>query len=522
MLNKNERDMLINEMETLLDEYDYVYSTISLNEIIDEWARQKASLIEAFKKHPNYIEGKFLIAFDCDYSREIETQPLRNFRDWLIYNVVEHMVDGLPEDINKQRIEDNRAYLPDDLFWFFDELHHIKTRTIDEELTTKINKLVPNVHAHTGQKTTKVINKLLTYLGYNKHPDYNREFAKYADALSPITIKRHTILSINPLDYLTMSFGNSWASCHTIDKENRRGMPNSYQGQYSSGTMSYMLDPSSMVFYTVDKSYNGTDYWTQPKLIRQMFHWGEEKLVQSRLYPQSNDGDTDVYTPYRNIVQEVMTTILEVPNLWTLSKGCSAASRYIYSYGTHYRDYNHFESCSLSRLKGSENENAFTVGANPICIECGARHEISETINCCRGVHRCAHCGCAIFDEEEDGYWVYGEIYCQDCCSYCDMCGSYHVGESTYIENYRWGVSVCEYCRDEYFVLCADCDEYVHIDDSYITGHDECICRHCFESGDYATCEDCGEVYHTDDLHEYEGAWYCKDCYDELKNEEEE
>jgi hypothetical protein len=201
------------------------------------------------------------------------------------------------------------------------------------------------------------MNKLFTYLGYNKHPDYNREFAKYADALNPLVIKRHTILSLNPLDYLTMSFGNSWASCHTIDKENKRNMPNSYQGQYSSGTMSYMLDATSMVFYTVDKSYEGIEYWTQPKINRQMFHYAEDKLVQGRLYPQDNDGCQNEYTGYRNLVQEIIAQVLEVPNLWSLKIGTNAAGRYIYTRGTHYADYCYYDNCSLSTLKGSENED---------------------------------------------------------------------------------------------------------------------------------------------------------------------
>ena len=164
---------------------------------------------------------------------------------------------------------------------------------------------------------------------------------------------------MNPLDYLTMSFGNSWASCHTIDKTNKRRMPNSYEGMYSSGTVSYMLDKPSMVFYTVDAAYEGKDFWHEPKINRQMFHWAEDKLVQGRLYPQDNDGNGGAYTPYREIVQKIMSEIFEFPNLWTVSKGTDAASKYVVSEGTHYRDYESYSNCTLSRPKGSENEEYF-------------------------------------------------------------------------------------------------------------------------------------------------------------------
>ena len=40
------------------------------------------------------------------------------------------------------------------------------------------------------------------------------KFAKYADSINPIKVKRHTVLSVHPIDYYTMSFGNSWTSCH--------------------------------------------------------------------------------------------------------------------------------------------------------------------------------------------------------------------------------------------------------------------------------------------------------------------
>lgn len=509
MLTTNERNYLLNSMEELLVEYDYEYSESALNDIIDEWASQKAGLIEAFKKHPNYIEGKFMIAFDADYERKIELQPSYDFSRWIRFTAIVEREGELPAEVIA-RMQEGEC-LPQDMFDFFYLLASFAERVLSERTTDFINRAFPTIRAHVGQKTSRVVNKICQYLGFDKVDGYNREFAKYADSLSPMIIKRHTILSVNPLDYLTMSFGNSWASCHTIDKANKRRMPNNYSGCYSSGTISYMLDSTSMVLYTVDAGYNGNEYWTQPKINRQMFHYGEEKLVQARLYPQDNDGASDAYMPYRNIVQQIVSEIFGFPNLWTLNKGTSAASRYIDSRGTHYRDYYHYGSCTLSRVKGSENEDFITVGASPICIECGSRHSTENNINCCHGSYICEDCGDRI--SEDDVIWIDGDPYCRDCCSYCDHCEEYHRGNSTYIpSNYR---NVCDSCLEYYYTYCDECDEYVHNDDAYyIECEDRYVCESCLHQN-YFYCDDCGEYYPLDDRNEYDYLSLCPTCYNE-------
>ena len=507
IINETERNYLISTMRTLLEEYDYNYRTWALNDIIDEWAVQKSTLIEAFKKHPNYIEGKFMIAYDVNYERVMSEDTIMGFSGYLV-NIAKSMVTTLPADINQRRMSDYCSWLPDKLYHFFDTLYLHTSRTVSEDMVKEFAEIIPEVKVHRGEKMTRVVNKICAYIGYDKHPDYNREFAKYADAMNPLVVKRHTVLSINPLDYLTMSFGNSWASCHTIDKENRRGMPNSYEGQYSSGTMSYMLDSSSMVLYTVDASYDGNEYWTQSKINRQMFHWGENKLVQSRLYPQGNDENGSAYEPYRHLVQEIISGIFDFPNLWITKKGPEEARKYIESRGTHYADYAYFENCRLCIPKGYENENTFIVGANPICIECGSRHDVSENINCCANVRYCADCGCRI--DEDDECWVNGEVYCRDCVSYCDYCGCYHRGGSTYIEHEE--ISVCESCLERHYIYCDVCNEYVFDEYvRYIEEEDIYVCEDCEEEVGICTC--CGKEFLMENLTETEdGQMLCSNC----------
>ncbi len=514
IITESERAYLLTSMKNLLDHYDYLYKDDALDNIITEWSEQKEDFIVAFKNHPKYLDGKFMIAFESNYERPINVKASRDFGNWVVSNCcTNEYTDNLPEEINNQRIEEGCRFLPNELFMlFYSNIANYAERNVSAESATKINAMVPNIKAKEGEKTSRLINRLCTYLGYNKHQNYQREFAKYADSVSPITIKRHTVLSINPLDYLTMSFGNSWASCHTIDKRNKRHMPNSYEGMYSSGTMSYMLDPSSMVFYTVDSSYKGDEYWNEPKITRQMFHYGQDKLVQGRLYPQDNDGSQSVYTPNRNIVQEILSIVFGFTNLWTVKSGTEYASKYIKSRGTHYRDYQSYENCTLSRISGRDNERGFYVGAAPICIECGDRHNKSGNINCCNDlVTKCACCGRTI-DRHDDSIEIDDEIYCSNCAHYCEICDTYHLASNTtYIT--RENRYVCNDCLNDNYVRCGICGKWVHEDEvTHIEDEDIDICESCCDA-EFCMCADCEDWFRTGNMIEdSDGVRRCKDC----------
>ena len=257
---------------------------------------------------------------------------------------------------------------------------------IDEALEDYIDDNFPEAKVKEGQKTSRAINKILTLLGINKLPNYNKEFAKFADAVNPLKIKRHTIISVHPVDYLTMSFGNSWASCHTIDKNNDRHIDgeHNYQGCNSSGTESYMLDSTSCIFYTVRSEYNGNKLELEDKINRCMFHYHDNRLLQGRVYPQSNDnGANDLYKDIREIAQKVFADILDVPNYWTNKSGCNSCSNITNSRGTHYRDYLHYDNCNVSTLKDERDKHELIkIGHNPICPCCGKIHDFEDAIEC--------------------------------------------------------------------------------------------------------------------------------------------
>lgn len=495
VLTTEKQEIILNNMEDLLERFDYEYTRSALISIVNKWWFNKRGLLDLLSNHPNYDPDQYAIVFDTDYEREIDGDEVHEFQNYMLSTLCDLNVD-------------NR----------WSAISFTAERVISEGYANILNKFWPDVHAHAGQKTTRVVNKLCKILGVDKpivpnpteeeiksaEREYNQRFARFADAMSPIKIKRHTIISLNPLDYLTMSFGNSWSSCHTIDKENKRGVGgDSYHGCRSSGTVSYMLDSTSIVLYTVDGAYNGREFWNQPKINRQMFHYDNGILVQGRLYPQCNDGKGSLYEPYRNLMQEIIAGLEEKPNLWNLHRGTEVCDKYIYSYGTHYRDYSNFDDCNVSVMKdAAECEKTIDIGHDPICIFCGSEHETEENISCCYDRHRCSKCG-AIHDEE-DMRNINGEWYCEDCTYYCVACGEFHVGtpdtEPDSDDHY-----VCIDRIDDY-EICDDCGGYRPKNTmKEIDGLR--ICPRC-----YTTCSHCGQITRYRVTTYHNSSYFCSDC----------
>ena len=394
------------------------------------------------------------------------------------------------------------------------------------------NGLIKGCHA--GIKLTKVVGKIAKLIGINKHVDirdisffnqdevyierhkdmgWNYQYAKFCDAVNPIKIKGTAVISVNPIDYWTMSFGNSWASCHTIDKKNKRRKSNGYSGMYCGGTESYMLDSSSVVFYFLSNEYNGDRPEIEDKVKRCMFYLGEDKLIQSRVYPDGRDGgDKSISADIRAIMQKVVSDIWNVPNYWHLEKGTDPCYRMTNSEGPHYRDYLHYEDCNVSFMKRID-----SIGSEIICPSCGEWHETEDNIfceYCSEDVWHCASCGERI--SEDDAIIVDGEPYCSDCVTYCDCCNEYVRNcDSSYIN----GEDICDWCRDLYYVWSDHENDYVHEDDAIETEEGNVYSS----NGDgWFECCACGRLHDQDNVFVYDDEEYCEDCDEEIDLDEDE
>lgn len=128
-------------------------------------------------------------------------------------------------------------------------------RTIENRKLTKVFK------SYLPQSKLKAIQDLAsTYIQKNK-------------------ITGYLYLSCNPLDYLTMSENAyNWHTCQSLD------------GTYRAATLSYMVDPSTLVAYIADGQFYHypslpANYKWNSKKVRCLVHVGPKGQLYGRTYP---------------------------------------------------------------------------------------------------------------------------------------------------------------------------------------------------------------------------------------------
>lgn len=547
---------------------------------VEEWLRMKAPLFRLLRKHPNWNEeAKAVVyhqtehrmpsyadsksAFDnlidlCGYENiEPDIFPWKNVNacfsemsqtDWQAMISESHICNW--SWVSDSYVESRILFIAAFSALFSQE----PMNTMSKDVADCINRIYPDIRAHVGQKTSRIANKLFCKFGFDKTPDYNREFAKLADSMNPFDVERITVLSANIIDFLLMSNGNSWRSCHTI----RSGGPDSYSGCYMGGTLSYANDSESMILYTVDKDYHGTDYCFEPKINRQVFFWDYPVLVQERLYPQCNDNTEQGRTlakQYRTVVEDIFATCLEAPNLWVkeirnraninnrpdtfMYKDWSAFPNYI----VHIKKETAVSDSEVEEGEDSEvsdrsyvirSAKHIAVGGTSYCINCGAEKcedEFADSENShnsllCHSCHPdeytacCNECGCR--DDRDNMHCIDGEWYCNDCCFYCEYHQEYETGNYEYVENYG---NVCEdELSDGDFYYCNECEEW-HYNEPTTTVYDRWdneinVCDNCLEKY-YIQCDDCEEYFHHRNIFTLGDYCYCEACFDKRTENEE-
>lgn len=533
------KEAIVDNMETVLNKYNWVYTRKALNKIYDRFLERKGSLINILSKHPKWNPEKLYIHFDADYTRSFDTDEVRDFE-----NYIRNQLYGLSEEKFAEFIEHHKktfentanfynyysVYYPTMLF--FDILeNNLEESKVTKELEEKIAQYYPELKCKKGQKVSRLIGKYCRMCGFDKCEFYEKKFAKVADSLNPVTYTRHTVLSLNPVDYLMMSNGNTWASCHTIDVEDTEGRSENYSGCYCAGTLSYMLDECSMVFYTVDGKADGTDLELEYKVLRNMFHYQNNKLLQARLYPQCNDSNSsnELKANIRVIVQEIFAECLGINNLWKMTKNYGG-SVITGDDACNYPDYFNF-TCYMSYPSSMETlqntGKAMEIGARPMCIECGREYCIDKenTINGCSGrpdeedYVTCECCGERMYIEDANYSEEYGYYYCNDCCRWSELEETYiPENEAVEVITRSWNEWVSEdYARNcDDIARCDGCGEWYYIPDTEETGY----CYDC--ESEMSRCDECGCLVPEESEEYHNGCVYCNECYEEILEQEKE
>ena len=501
-MNTNLITTYADNMENALDRRGWNYDYSVLKNMAEKSVCAKESLYNLFSKHVNWNPNKGMIQFDADINRPFSHMAIYNFLQFMNNKILFNNID----------IDSNK--------WdkLYSAIYRINSQYLkdctDNEIADKLNAINATYRIRPEMRASKVIGKVMRTECLDQVEGYGKMFSSLCDDINPLTIRRHTVISLNPVDFLLMSNGDTWESCHNIEDPDDPGC-------YCAGTISYMLDNFSFLFYTVDASYNGNDIEFEPKVSRQVFAYKEGVLFQSRMYPQSCDcGAEEMYKDTREIVQKVISDCENFNNLWITSK-TNVEEVVSKEYDAQcYPDWRNgcpgSSHCRISRQKEMETSHVkIRIGKKPICIECGSEHTNHETINCCTGGYYCECCGDRI--DRDDVYWVGDYPYCYDCVEQCDDCGEWVVNGDLR-ETYD-GRRVCECCFDNDYYYCDDIEDNVHRGntitlengDTYYTENKGITWEYCAE---------CGGAYPIEDMVEINGKYYCEYCEERVECEE--
>ena len=314
---------------------------------IDRWYANKRQLIEALSRHPNWSEEDLAVVIDIEETRGVDkgiaTDSLRDLE----------RITGV--SVNSE------------------VLTRLESRALTEADVTMLQQAAEEggfewpVEFKSGQKVSRLVRKLFTALGVDldREQECRRLYTRYADAVNPLSTVRPFAFSVNPADYLLMSNGNSWTSCHDIE-----------DGSYRTGTLSYMNDAVSVVSFTVQERLGNTPLSRIPKVTRQMYHVDPsgEAFIQARLYPVGYSQAE--FRKWRGVVHKILAEAYGFDNKW--GKPMRNLEEFmVQEDNTHYPDYlfsRSVYSFHISLKEGFEERHVLPhihIGRAGICMDCG-------------------------------------------------------------------------------------------------------------------------------------------------------
>lgn len=522
-------------MENILHQYDHEAAAEGCEALAAKWRENKTPLLELLQRHPLYdAERCAIILPEAELLAEPDAVQIGRYIRY-VKGHAPALIDAETGEIKDDETAGRLEALCCNLVSIIGSLE-TGSALLTEAAAEAVNACLPEgtrKKAAAGQKVSRALRLLHVSLGLSEEhgTDDAGQLAKACDNCSCHRVDAVTVIGLHPLDYLTMSFGTTWRSCHTIDYNNLRNTEGEgYSGQYRSGTVSYMLDGASVVMYTCKTLDDARDF-EAGKLTRCMMYIAPDgrSFVQSRVYPQRSDTDGGLIGSYRAIMQAVLAECLQEPSSWSVKKGTGAACEMLetVSGSTHYEDYLHFGTVTASRLQAADEAAPvrIRVGHAPLCAVCGVTHSDSDAICCGRheAGHTCEYCSTRIRDTD-DAQEIGGGWYCDYECAerdgwrWSDTENDYvNVdGDSVYYDDYHgdWFIERWESVHTE------DGSHFVDHETAYDAGYAEDEeSGEWYPQDDFCYCERCNRDLLIDSFWTND-AEYCDACTEELEEEQ--
>ncbi len=333
-----------------------------------------------------------------------------------------------------------------------------------------------------NSKTLRILRKILTAIDYNRMELFEQLQTDVSTVIDEKVDKKGTLcISIHPMDYFTMSDNEyGWSSCMSWTEK----------GCHHEGTIGCLGGEDCVVAY-IKGERDSADLGWNSKKWRQLVGINKSGIITNRHYPSHRpDVEQEVIKMLRTIAEKNMGwKYVEKPT------NTSDARFGWIEMGIMYDDI-----CNSS-------ESVLVYVADDLAE--GERAKFNFASNGC-----CFECGCQF---EEDGV---GNLVCYECqgVQWCPSCEEYVSDD--HFTRVADGDYVCEYCLNEYYVWCEECDEYHYRDYCvYIEGLGAYVCEDCFNIK-YKQCEECNDCYSLDDFED--GGSLCKHCREELEKQKAE
>ena len=310
---------------------------------------------------------------------------------------------------------------------------------IDNKYNGKSAKIEINgtlIQLHKGAKPLKILSKIATALDIKVYFENFR--IRHSQILNQKEISGTLVLSIHPLDYMTMSDNASnWSSCMSWKKS----------GCYCRGAVEMMNSPCVVIAYLKsDNSMSiGEKYHWNDKKWRTLCIVGEECIATIKDYPFRNDVLSSmvvkslVKLAKENLNMSFSEEILDYdPSENFIIKGESYT--FDFETNTMYNDFDNDPHCFMA-LRKNLPSGWYTLNYSGVenCMWCGDCYDFYEG-------YRDAN--------EQEQYLVCRDCYSAETCEYCgDFCTEFFEVD---------GVYVCKSCYQNCASECAD-DKQPHL-----------------------------------------------------------
>jgi hypothetical protein len=344
----------------------------------------------------------------------------------------------------------------------------------------------------------------------------SQDFSQLINTMKTAKRRQTVVLSCDLEDFITMSMGTSWDSCHQLGK------------MYGMGAIAYAQSPNVLITYVKSEDHEYRKKW------RQIIYCDVESgfAVGSRQYPSPNNVATD---GARNLWQECYNMhnngTRETTNFKYSKSPQGLRGRLKKSNGFAYVDILEFSPSSdkinghvwSTWINGTEKPTINCCPREIVCLKCGNLHRNvrSYKVSCgeCprQGELKCRECGrwhteetCTYVDRE-------GGYICSGCLrsdyTYCPMCQQWERDYNITTVN---GARICETCALDNFYRCGNCGEWHEKTESrpaYRNGRKQHYCPTCVQHNEIGICSCCNTPRFVEDLTDtHDGEKVCRHC----------